>query len=415
MKEYDVVIFGGGTSGCACAYIAGILGLKTLVIEKKIHLGGSITSSLVVPAMQTSENQINTDFFKSLVSELKLLNAQVTYMDNEGWFNPELTKLALDRLLKKANVDILFMCDNYRIEYKNDKFLIKILSDYIEAKYIVDATANANIAQILNCEFLDEKYQPVSLRFQMSGVDIERFSNWLLEFDKDRTVTTVEKINGEIHLSTACTNSGKWALQPLFNDAVKKGILENNDCNYFQIFTVAKMPDTINFNAPRVLSNPEINPNDTHDVSKALVEAREAIYRLSNFCKKYLTGFETAYISNIADDLGIRVSRRVKGKYIYTVEDLKSGKTFKNPVLIGNYPIDVHSSTKDEQKLEKVMMDYQLPIEALISDKYDNLFVIGRCLSADFEAQAALRIQRACFSMGEGVAKYIKKLTNQRG
>ena len=30
---YDVVVVGGGTAGCAAAYIAGKLGLKTLLIE----------------------------------------------------------------------------------------------------------------------------------------------------------------------------------------------------------------------------------------------------------------------------------------------------------------------------------------------------------------------------------------------
>ena len=40
-------------------------------------------------------------------------------------------------------------------------------------------------------------------------------------------------------------------------------------------------------------------------------------------------------------------------------------------------------------------------------DNYENLFVIGRCISAEFKAQAALRIIPSCFSMGEAVAKYI--------
>ena len=30
--EYDVVVAGGGTAGCAAAYTAGKLGLKTLLI-----------------------------------------------------------------------------------------------------------------------------------------------------------------------------------------------------------------------------------------------------------------------------------------------------------------------------------------------------------------------------------------------
>lgn len=40
----------------------------------------------------------------------------------------------------------------------------------------------------------------------------------------------------------------------------------------------------------------------------------------------------------------------------------------------------------------------------------DRLFVAGRCISADFEAQAALRIIPSCFSMGEGLAKYLVKI-----
>ncbi|MBR1753585.1 FAD-dependent oxidoreductase [bacterium] len=414
MKKYDLTIIGGGTAGCACAYIAGLSGLKTLLIEKNIHLGGAVSSGLVLPAMQSSKNQINTTFFNHLCKELDSLGGHITYQDNAGWFNPELIKIALDRMMNASNVDVLFNSSfNLITVNKNNSFSLNLLPDilsvYIETRYIVDATGNADVAKYLGCEFLEEKLQPSSLRFQMSGVNLENFSNWILELDKDRNVTTVERKDNQIHLSTACTNQGVWALQSLFRQAVKEGVLKDTDCNYFQIFTVAGMPDTINFNCPRIYSKPELNPLNTIEVSKALVDVREAILRISNFCKKYLSGFENAYISNIADELGVRVSRRVRGKYVYTKDDLINGKTFKTPVLIGNYPIDVHSNDKSGGKLERVMQDYQVPIEALMSNDYSNLFVIGRCLSADFEAQAALRIQPSCFSMGEGVAKYICK------
>ena len=45
-----------------------------------------------------------------------------------------------------------------------------------------------------------------------------------------------------------------------------------------------------------------------------------------------------------------------------------------------------------------------------MSADYENLFAIGRCISADFKAQAALRIIPSCFSMGEGLAKYLAKI-----
>lgn len=186
-----------------------------------------------------------------------------------------------------------------------------------------------------------------------------------------------------------------------------KGILKDHDRNYFQIFTVAGMPTTIAFNCPRIIDYTEIL--DVKNMSKALLLARKSIFRLAEFCRIYFPGFENAYISNIADMLGIRVSRRIKGKYIYTIEDLKSGKTFKNPVVISNYPVDVHSDKQDKSTLDKVR-DYQLPLESLMSADIDNLFVVGRCISADYMSQGALRVQASCFSMGEAVAKYIAKI-----
>lgn len=416
-KNYDVLVVGGGTAGCATAYTAGKLGLKTLLIEKNIHLGGTITSGLVVPAMKSSENQINTDFFNALIAELAPLKGQVTYQDNAGWFNPELTKIALDRLMAKANAEVFFNSTVSSITQADrliNECIINCgsLSVSIGAKHVVDATGNCEIGKILNCNFLEKEneLQPVSLRFEMAGINLEIFSKWLLDYDADRNVTTVEHINGEIHLSTAYTDNGKWALEPLFTDALQKGVLKAADCKYFQVFTVPNAPNTLNFNCPRVFAEPEINPLSAIDTSKALVQARESIVRLADFCKKYFPGFENAYISNIADELGIRVSRRIKGEYIYTSEDLRTGKKFKEPVLVGNYPIDIHSNSSDGSVLEHIMQDYELPIEALHSADIDNLYVAGRCLSADFEAQAALRIQPSCFSMGEGVAKHIAKL-----
>lgn len=422
-SHYDVIVVGGGTAGCSAAYNAGKLGLRTLLIEKNIHLGGSITSGLVIPAMNSSENQINTDFFNSLITELRDLKGQITYLNNPGWFNPELCKVALDRLMAKANVEVLFDTKVTGANIINGEIngltiSSNMLSVYIGAKYIVDATGNCEVATISFCQFLQtkEEVQPVSLRFEMGGIDLKTFSKWLLGFDTDRDVTTSEVIDEQIHLSTAYTwdkggkASKEWALGPLFEDAVNKNILNNEDRSYFQVFTIPNRPDSLSFNCPRIYFDYEINPLDNIQTSKALVKGRESIIRIANFCKIYFPGFKNSYISNIADTLGVRVSRRIKGKYVYTVEDLKSGKKFDNPVLIGNYPIDIHSSKQDKSVLEHTMQDYQLPIESLISADYENLFVAGRCLSADFYSQAALRIQPSCFSMGEGVAKYIAKL-----
>jgi hypothetical protein len=224
-----------------------------------------------------------------------------------------------------------------------------------------------------------------------------------MEYDKNRDVTTSCEVGGRTYLSTAYTwdNNVEWRLKPLFDKAVEDGVLAIEDTNYFQLFGVAGTSDSIAFNAPRIVNQPQSR-------SEAYVEARLSILRLSNFCKKYLVGFENAHISSIANTLGVRTSAQVEGEYIYTYEDLISGKKFSNPVVISDYPVDIHSDKKDKSVLKKVNQEYQLPLDSLKVKGYKNLFVIGRCISADFKAQAALRIIPSCFSMGEGLAKWLK-------
>lgn len=427
---YDVVVVGGGTAGCATAYTAGKLGLKTLIIEKNIHLGGTITSGLVIPVMRSGNNQINTDFRTDLIEELRSLGGQTTYQNNPAWFNPELTKIALDNLMRKANVEVFFDTHIIGVKIENreikrikiSKEILSVSTDEIDmenknlsvsigARYVIDSTGNCEIGKISNCRFLEKQkeFQPVTLRFMMAGIDLMTFSEWLKNYDTDRNVTTVEHIDGHIHLSTAYTwdKDKKWALEPLFADAVEQGILKRYDTNYFQIFTVPGMPDTVAFNCPRIIDYN--NSLEVKNISKALLIARQNIYRYLLFCRKYFPGFKNAYISNIADMLGVRVSRRIRGKYIYTIDDLKTGKKFDNPVVISDYPVDVHSNKQNRSTLQNYN-EYQLPLECLMSADIDNLFVAGRCLSADYMAQGALRVQSSCFSMGEGVAKYIRTL-----
>ena len=443
--KYDVIIVGGGTAGCSCAYNSAKLGLKVLLIEKNSFLGGTMTSSLVTPAMKSeTNNNINYDFYNYLMKKLYSIGGQTTYSDgNMGWFNPELMKIVLDEIMEEVGVTVLFntkvnevIRDKTKIlaitlNYNYTKYLKyietkytdniieskKMLSEYIETKYLVDSTGDAKIFEKLNLKFLnqiEDNYQPTSLRFIMSGINLKDFSDWIMSVDSDRNVTTSCMIDGQIHLSTAYTwdkKQGKpWALDYLFNEGVEEGLLKLTDCNYFQLFTIPGMHSSVAFNCPRIPE--EFNPSDKMAYSNALMRGRASILRLSKFLKAKFKGFENSYISSIANSLGIRVSNRITGKYIYTIDDLKSGKVFDYPVLISSYPVDVHSSEKDKSILKKCDIEYMLPVESLISKDYDNLFAIGRCISADFYAQAALRIIPSCFSMGEGLAKYLSKLEN---
>ncbi len=415
--KYDVVIFGGGTSGIACAYIAAKKGLNTLLVEKTDVLGGAITQGLVVPSMKVNTKGINNEFFTDLKAFAAKYNANYTYIDsNDAWFNPELLKIVFDDMLASVSCNVLFSTQVQNIS-KQDCFSItlshKMLSIYVEANYIVDATSNAEIFKILKLDFQteSENKQAATLRFILSNINLKIFSKWISELDNDRNVTTVVSTSDEIHLSTAYTwdENKKWALDPIFKEAVKNGDLKFNDTAYFQVFSIKSMPNSLAFNCPRIILENYENLLDPFVYSRALKQGRERIYRLFNFCKKYFPGFENCFISHISDTLGVRESYRIKGKYTLTKEDIINNKKFKNIAFACNYPIDIHSSSKTNDKLEYTNHTYCVPIETLISEKDENVYAIGRIISADFEAQAAVRTQLSCFSMGEAVAKDIAR------
>ena len=414
MKIYDICITGGGTAGCAAAYIASKLGLKTALIEKNNFLGGLMTGGLVIPVMKTCDDNINTEFYRDLVKNLSEIGGEIEYFDNnDGWFNPELVKIVLDRMLTSNGVKIFFEMQPKTVQtngrnIKSIEYFSNMLSLSIYSKYYVDSTGDSKIFQLLNQDFFEEyaETQPYSLRFMMSNVDLKKLKDFLINLDKNTEVTNWCEINGKIHLTTAYTWDNKnWGLKPVFDKALKEGALKPFDTAYFQIFTVAGANNTIAFNCPRLRN---FNNKDPNDYSLALIEAREAIYRLSIFVKKYFKGFEDAYISTIAPITGKRETNKIIAKKQYTIKSMLEKKP-KNPILCGDYPIDIHSNKKDGSTL-KTTGKYYLTIDSLTAKNYDNLFVAGRNLGADKKAQSALRTQKNCMSMGEGVSKHIYEI-----
>lgn len=413
--KYDAIVFGGGTAGISATYNLSKNGIKTLLVEKSDVLGGAITQGLVVPCMKLDDKGYNTDFIKDLIIFADKYHARHTYIDgNRLWFNPEILKIVLDDMLSSANCDVLYSTNTCNIHF-DDIFTVelrhKILSLYVETKYIVDATANGEIFKILNCDFQknnNEKQMP-TLRFILCDIDLKKFNEWILKTDKDRMVTTSESAAKQIYLSTACTwdSSRNWALYPIFCEAVRNGDLEESDTAYFQVFSIPDMPSSLAFNCPRIFIDENEDISDPFVYSKALKQGRERIYRIYNFCKKYFPGFENSAISHISDYFGVRESNRIKGKYTLTEEDIISNKKFENVAFYSDYPIDVHSSDKNKGGLQFTKHTYSVPIECLISADYPNLYAAGRIISADFKAQAAVRTQVNCFSMGEAVAKDI--------
>ena len=116
-KKFDVLVVGGGVSGCAAALAAARNGADVLLLEQNGYLGGTLTGCGVGPMMtfHAGEKQVILGIMEELVAELvrrgqspghvpdtKQYTSTITPFDAEG------LKLILDEKLSEAGCTVLF-------------------------------------------------------------------------------------------------------------------------------------------------------------------------------------------------------------------------------------------------------------------------------------------------------------------
>ena len=150
---------------------------------------------------------------------------------------------------------------------------------------------------------------------------------------------------------------------------------------------------------------------DPWDLTKAEREGRKQAYECADFAKRYISGFENAYLLDTNIHIGIRDSRRIQGIETVLAEDALMLNKRKDSIAKSSWVIDIwpgdhyaRPAVQDSaQRIEKVLSgDYfDIPYGAIVVKGTQNLFVAGRCISAEREAQASLRIQQTCQATGE--------------
>lgn len=419
-KNHDIIVTGGGTSGVAAAIAAAREGAEVLLLEENGFLGGTPVATYVVPMMRmilADGTNLAGGLYLEACERLRQEGyADINFDKNPGWFVPEMMKFTLDEMAQEAGVKVLFHSKVFDLEKNDNKITTLKVADKVvncySAEFFIDATGEARIAALAGVPFevgKDNRNQSMSHRFAVANVDIEMFAEWLDQKDPDKNVSPIFRTSkGDILLTTACTAENKgWALKDIFKQALADDIIEPCDAEYFQLFTMPGHKGFVYFNCPRIYSAKNLSPISIEDISYAQIQGRKQIKRLLVFLRQYLPGFKNAVISNIAYSMGIRDSRRIKGKYTLTADDIFNARKFDNAVARCNYPVDIHSSEPGKGGLFFLPENdyYEIPLECLETDEVENLLVVGKAISAEFEAQASLRIQPVMWNMGEAAGR----------
>jgi len=139
---------------------------------------------------------------------------------------------------------------------------------------------------------------------------------------------------------------------------------------------------------------------DTDDLTYCEFEGRKIVREYERFLKDYIPGFSNAFVNDVGTQIGIRQTRSIVGRGILKNSDVLQARKFGDQAVSRSaWPIEDHTS--GEVRIVYLDNDfYEIPQESLIPKTLDNVWVAGRCLSAEHEALASARVTAQCLEMG---------------
>lgn len=388
----DLVVVGAGSTGVAAALAAARLGLRTTLIDPASHAGGTLVSGIPILGYHDGKRQVVAGIADEIVRELNRHGGTVDDPAQTTAINVDVERLkfVLLNLLEGAGVKLRLhtLVAGVRTEEGRITHVIaegKGGRRALAAKWFIDATGDADIAMAAGVPIekgrkSDGKMQPMTLMFGIGGIDKKAFQEW----GGYHRMTELWKCMSEkfrnprkhdfAHFWGPDSRSGEWA-----------------------------------FNATRVLA---ADGSDSVSLSAAEAEGRRQVFEMvDEFLRPHVPGFEGAFVSWTAPKIGVRETRRIVGAYTLTHDDIWNFVSFEDAICHGSYPIDVHSPTGSDTEFPHDHFyggcHWSIPYRSLVPLHVRNLLVGGRCLSAEHEALAAVRVMANTMATGEAAGTAI--------
>ncbi len=407
--ECDVVVVGGGPAGIVAAIAAARNGCSVVLIEKSPMVGSNIIHGPLEAIMtfHDSQKQVISGIAQELIERLIKVGGSPGHIrDDVGYcktitpFDAELFKRVILEMLTEENIMLLLQALVVDvIQDENDDLINGVIIEdksgrrAIQGKVFIDCSGDADMAALSGADFekgrpQDGLMQPMTLLFKAGGVNTEILVDYIKrEKEQFKFGINVDELDGNsvIHL---------WG----FTDVLKKGYesgrlsLKRNELH--MVTTIRKGEVIINFT--RAIGDGTIGG----DITKAQLQTMIQAHELLNYFKDFVPGFEEAYILSTGG-VGVRETRRIKGLYILTKDDILNQVKFDDTVAKGTFPIDIHQPDSGGMEYTMITKAYNIPLRCLISKDRKNLLVAGRCISVSYMASASVRITATCMATGQ--------------
>ncbi len=409
-EEVDVIVAGGGIAGVAAAVAAARSRAEVLLIERNGFLGGVAAAGL----MASIGNRFFADNGKLVVRGIALEMVE-RLVDKGGtsakWksplvpkipFDPEILKLILIEMMEEADAKIYFhtvVSDIIMSEGRLEGLIVESKSgrEAILGKTVVDATGDADVASKTGAPFNYEPPGSASLEFRMGNVDLHRTYEHFKEnperypsdVDAPRSFEKFEKNwleNGFFYYPHGGGGKPGSNMAFLVEKALEKGDFskEKGIITSLDAFGM----DGLAWNNTVIINSnfAKVNDLDVREESKAELEARKSCFYVADFLRKYVPGFEKAFIIETAPDLGVRVTRWIIGEYTLTREEIDKDAKFGDLIGVGSTGFPGAR--------------YEIPYRCIIPQKVEGLLVASG-KSASTKPRGLLRGMTTCIMLGQ--------------
>lgn len=391
--EYDVVVCGGGPSGLVAAISAARAGKRTALIERLGFVGGTATGGYVVPisGFYFEGQRVVGGIAWELVQRLERLGAALVELPRgHVSVNVEYYKLIAQEMLLESGVALYtnaYLCDcvlhENRITYIT--FQSKNGTEALSGRCFIDATGDGDLCHMTRVPMLTPhgQLQPVSLCFVLTGVDTD--TALLRDYIHHDGKKGKGSCNGEIRdylLGLAQQDDSLRFGGPWFNVLLKGSSLAVN------------------------ITRAQVDATDRAALTEAEWQLRRDMFRIVELLRRKYPEFQNAEIVASGINAGVRETRHIQGLHTMTLQDVTNGTAFSCPVAHLAHPMDIHAAKGAGQTLTRLQGNCYVSYEAMVAPGFPNLIAAGRCISADREPYASLRVQATVMSIGEaaGVA-----------